>query len=237
MTFCRLVWLIACLYLVPSLASADVYRCTESGKTVYSDKPCVGDLTKVPIQSAPLPPARAAPVNLQYEADMGRVALGMTTLQVEEAWGKAAETSRQKDGRVTTQRWTYIRNGDATDIFFQDGFVSEISGPGAVATSTPLPDEPPRSTAADPENQNWLDEEQERLEKSDERRFIRDGMTHEQVRHRIGPPAIIRVDGPEWGIATHWIYPPTPNDPQTTTDITFNHDGGYVYSVRRVVTP
>src|SRR5271169_763066 len=106
MTFCRFVWLIACLCLVPSLVSADVYRCTENGKSVYSDKPCVGDMVKNPIPTTPLSTVGAVPIDLQIEADAGRIAVGMTVKQVEQAWGKPAETSTDKDAQGKTQRWT-----------------------------------------------------------------------------------------------------------------------------------
>lgn len=62
------------------------YRCIEGGKAADSDKPCVGDTIKVPVPSASLAPNGAAPVNLQNEAGMGRIAVGMTAQQVEEAW-------------------------------------------------------------------------------------------------------------------------------------------------------
>jgi hypothetical protein len=75
MTFCRLVWLIACLHLVPSIARADAYCCTESGKAVFSDKPCVSDMAKVPMSRAALPPVSPAPVNLHNEGGVGRIAV------------------------------------------------------------------------------------------------------------------------------------------------------------------
>lgn len=40
----RRAWLIACLGSLHALSSAEVYRCTDSRKTVYSDKPCAGDI-------------------------------------------------------------------------------------------------------------------------------------------------------------------------------------------------
>src|SRR5271167_4992080 len=120
MKFCRLVWLIACLRLVPSLAAADVYRCTENGKAVYSDKPCAGDTLKVPVPGAARSAVDPAYANLQNEAGMGRIAIGMTPDQLEEAWGSPAEKKTNRDAHGTTQRWTYIRNGDATDILIKN---------------------------------------------------------------------------------------------------------------------
>src|SRR6266487_4537750 len=53
-------------------ASAEVYRCTVDGRVIYTDHPCGVQSTKIPIESAP--PARPIEaVNLQYEANLGRV--------------------------------------------------------------------------------------------------------------------------------------------------------------------
>ena len=242
MTFCRLVGLIAGLCLAPIPVSAEVYRCSEGGKTVYSDQPCVGDAVKVPIREAPLATGRATPVNLQNEADAGRIAIGMTTKQVEKAWGKPVETSTDQDAQGTTERWTYVRNGETTDIFIRNDAVSRIGAPRPAATGTPPPDGPPPTAVTDSkeqqrlaEAQQELAEEQERQAKAEERRFIREGMTINDVRTRIGPPASIKMSSDLWGVGTYWIYPPTPSDPQTRTIIRFNRDGGHVISVNRVV--
>ena len=168
---------------------------------------------------------------------MGHVAVGMTPQQVEEAWGNPAETGTDKDAKETTQRWTYIRNGDVTDIFIRNGAVSRISDPRAIAKGAAVRDEAPRPTASEVEEQLRLNEEQERLAKADERRFLREGMTQADVQLRIGSPAAIKVVSPLYGVGTYWIYPPTSADPQTTTVLRFNRDGGHVISVNRVVEP
>lgn len=46
------------LLIAPSVAMADTYRCTQDGKTVYSDKPCGAAATKVPIAADPNAPVR-----------------------------------------------------------------------------------------------------------------------------------------------------------------------------------
>ena len=173
----RRAWLIACLGFVPALSSAEVYRCTDSGKTVYTDQPCGGDMARVP------PPiASPPPINLQNEAGMGRIAVGMTPLQVEEAWGKPAETGTREDAKGTLQRWTYIRNGETTDIFIRNGTVAKISAPRVIiGQSFPHEKEPAQPTASDIEEELRQNEEQERLQKADERRFISVGMTQADV--------------------------------------------------------
>ena len=45
--FCRLILAAS----ISSLATAEVYRCSEGGKTVYSDKPCGTEATKLPIRA------------------------------------------------------------------------------------------------------------------------------------------------------------------------------------------
>lgn len=169
---------------------------------------------------------------------MGRVGVGMTATQVEEAWGKPAETHTDKDPQgKTTQRWTYIRQGDATDIYIRNGAVTKISEPRVLAPHSAAGDEPHRTTAAEVEKELWANEQRERLAKADERRFIGLGTAQADVQLRIGSPALTKVVNPLWGAGTYWVYPPTPSDPQTTTVIRFNRDGGLVISVNRLVEP
>ncbi len=42
--------LIAIVGCLPLIASAEVFKCTESGRTVYTDKPCAGAGTKIEIR-------------------------------------------------------------------------------------------------------------------------------------------------------------------------------------------
>jgi hypothetical protein len=236
---CARAGLLACLGLIPALASAEVYRCTDSGKTVYSDKPCGGDMTRVAPPTAPAPPSKPPPINLQHEAGMGRIAVGMTPLQVEEAWGKPAETGSSEDAKGTLQRWTYIRDGEATDVFIRNGAVAKISDPHVIKRkSAAHEEEPAQTTASDIEAELRQNEEQERLQKANERPFIRQGMTQADVQLRIGPPAAVKVVSTDLGTGTYWIYPATSTgDAQTRTVVRFDHYGGHVISVSRVIEP
>lgn len=104
---------------ISSSAIADVYRCTEAGKTVYSDRPCQGGTAAtvaVPSRNAD-PPA----VNPQSEANMGRLVVGQTPLQVEMAWGrpKAKNVDTGSSGR--TEQWVYERPDGTTYVYFRSG--------------------------------------------------------------------------------------------------------------------
>lgn len=48
-------------FALATVAAADVFRCTEDGKTVYSDKPCAADARKIPIAGAKPPMSRLGP--------------------------------------------------------------------------------------------------------------------------------------------------------------------------------
>lgn len=107
MTPCRHLCFVVCLCFTPSLVNADAYRCTANGRTVYSAKPCAAE-------------------------DAGRIAAGMTVKQVEQAWGKPAETYLDNDFQVQTERWTYIHDGAVTNVFIRNDAVAWIDGPHPV---------------------------------------------------------------------------------------------------------
>lgn len=196
-------------------AAGQIFRCTVDGKTVYSDRPCGGTVKRVEIED-PSGPAAGADLDLRREVSMGRLAVGMTTAQVQQAWGKPAEIATERDGAGVQERWTYRKSGETTTVHFKAGQVSKLD---KVRSLTPPADSvttPPRVAT-----QSEL-EEDERAEKANERRFLREGMTQEEVRGRLGPPLDRRVRTAWFGMADCWSYPPTPKDPQTRTDLCFS---------------
>ena len=54
------IFILAILMAFSLSASAQVYRCTENGKAVYSDTPCAGTASKVIVNSSPNSSSRSA---------------------------------------------------------------------------------------------------------------------------------------------------------------------------------
>lgn len=205
--------------LVAPAATAQVYRCTEGGRTVYSDKPCTDPTGSVTV---PVPSRATEPPgpNLQLEANLGRVAVGMTPAQVETAWGKPRSINTRTDADGRTDQWVYRRDGGNAYVYFQQGRVSSIS---TNSTTTPEPDP---STPSVPRSLTRTERESiEREDKAAERRHIAEGLASGTVRGRLGEPERRGyIDGLEY-----WTYGPTGRDAQTRTTIWFQ-DG----RVRRV---
>lgn len=92
--------------MLPGISTAQVYRCTEGGKTVYSDRPCAtsgGPAREINVQSNTV----ASPSlneRMSYEASLGRLMVGMSADQVERAWaGRRRSTPKSmRAGRVSS---------------------------------------------------------------------------------------------------------------------------------------
>jgi hypothetical protein len=195
-------------------ASAEIYRCTVDGRVVYTDHPCGVQSTKIPIE--PAPPARSIDaVNLQYEANLGRIAMGMTAAQVEQAWGRPVEITAEQDSGGSADHWTYNRAGEITKISFQNGKVSKIAKTQTLAQPAAAAEQTPSLTVSELEDR-------ERRDKAAERRFMRSGMTQEEVRGKLGPPSDRVVRATSFGIADCWSYEPAPRDAQTLTTLCFS---------------
>jgi outer membrane protein assembly factor BamE (lipoprotein component of BamABCDE complex) len=208
---------------------AEVFRCTIDGRVTYSDRPCGTSAAKVVIEDAPTPKDADA-LTLQQQANLGRIAVGMTARQVEQVWGKPAELASEKDTTGTTERWIYNRSGETTTVQFQSGKVTKISKTQSLA--------PPPAPAADRSAGLTISEmeDREREEKAAERRFVRVGMTQEEVRGKLGPPWDRRVQATlHSGTAECWTYPPALRDPQTRTFICFSVDDTRLMSVDRTI--
>ena len=207
-------------------AFGEIFRCTVDGKTVYSDRPCGGTVKRIEIENAA---AGSGEPELQREAAMGRLAVGMTTTQVQQAWGKPAEIATERDGTGQAERWTYRKSGEKTTVHFKSGQVSKLD---KVQTLEPAPEPAPAVSRASTVSEI---EEDERAEKANERRFLREGMSQEEVRGKVGPPADRRVRVAWFGMADCWTYPPTHRDPQTRTDLCFSVTDTRLVSIDRTV--
>lgn len=201
-------------------AHAQVYRCTVDGKTVYSDKPC-GAASKSVNVGGNTVAAPTATEQLQHEAVMGRIAVGMTAQQVERAWGKprAINTDVRESGQ--REQWVYERDGGDAYVYLQNGRVTSFSTrtPG-LARPTPRPPSTKEIEAA------------ERAEKAVERKHVTQisRLSREAVRQRLGEP-----DKKDWALGFEfWTYLPTARDQQTRTVIQFN-SYGQIFDVERKV--
>lgn len=206
-----------------SFAGAEVYRCTESGKTVYSDRPCSGGTAAT---VAMPPPSTASPgsVNPQYEANMGRIAIGQTALQVEIAWGRPKTKNIETRGAGPTEQWTYERQDGAYAISFRNGLVSDFA-------RQPTEVRPRQRDEPAPRELNKADlEAQIRAERAGERKFLGSGIHQADVLNRIGEPDSKALSG----IVECWIYNPTKLDWQTSTKICFGLEGTAISVDRRV---
>lgn len=219
--------LLAIIALLAFPAVAQVHRCNIGGKTVYSDKPCddAGKMVSIPVPSRAANPADpdADPYTLQREAGLGRVAIGMTAAQVEQAWGapRAVNSDLRADGR--TDQWVYRRDGGDAYVYLKGGRVTSVST-HTNATAPP----PAISMPAMAPTQDQVDA-QVRADKAAERKYVRPGWSKGRVLAGLGPPDRKQFVGGE-----AWIYLPTPNDRQTATTIMFEYDR--VFDVRRDVS-
>jgi len=213
------------MFAVPC-AAGDVYRCTEDGKTVYSDRPCRSGASKtVPVPSSEAGAAAGAPASTpQNEANLGRIAPGQTPAQVEQAWGrpKTRNIDTSKSGR--SEQWVYDRPNSTGYVYFRDGVVSSYS--------THLEREKASSEPARQPSRADL-EAQERAEKAKERRFVSDNsrLSRDQVRERLGEP-----DNKSFANGAEiWIYRPDLGDPATETRISFDIYSGELIRLDRTI--
>ena len=218
----------ACLALVAAISSiapseAEVFRCSEGGKTVYSDQPCGKSAKTIDVDDS-LPPQQALAARLQAAASLGRIVIGQSPAQVEQAWGTPRTRNVDVGSSGRTEQWVYERTSGTSYVYFLGGVVSSFntrfeSGNG----SRPGPPVARASTKSE------LDA-QERIEKAGDRKFIREGNSRATVRSRIGEP-----NAKHWqGDMEYWTYEPAPKDYQTLTVIRFSLYGG-VFAVDRTI--
>ena len=205
---------------------AEIYRCIEDGKVVYADYPCGSRAAKVDV--GPAPPATSTETQkLEQEASLGHVVIGMTPRQVERAWGRPAEIQTENDKDGASERWAYARGNETVNVHFQGGKVFKIATTKALAPAAVAP-----GRQALPLTVSEM-EELERADKGAERRFLRPGMTQEEVRGRLGPPSDRRVSVARFGMADCWTYLPTPRDAETLTLLCFSVDDTRLVTIDR----
>ena len=213
------------LLSVPSAAIAEVYRCTEDGKTVYSDRPCRSGASQrlaTPSATSTVGGSVSTP---QSEANLGRVVPGQTPAQVEQAWGrpKTRNIDTSKSGR--SEQWVYERSDGTGYVYFKDGLVSSYS--------VHLERDKPSESAVGREPTREEIEAQERSAKAGERKFVTNSsrLSREQMRARLGEPDQKSFAN---GLES-WVYQPSLGDPWTETRILFDPVSGESLQVDRIV--
>jgi hypothetical protein len=209
-------------------AGAQVYKCTEGGRTVYADKPCASDAKAIDVPTAPLSPEAAESAKLQSEANVGRLAVGQTTRQVQTAWGTPRTKNIDTRASGKEEQWVYDRKEGTTYVYIRDGKVVSVSQHQDATGVPPAPVQqlPPSATRAELEAQ-------ERADKAGERRFVLKGAPAAGLIGRIGVPEAKQFVPVGRTFGECWFYSPARLDPQTQTTICFS--GGEVYEVTRTI--
>ena len=210
-------------------AEAQVYKCNEGGRVVYADRPCAGAAKPMDIRVTPESPDAVLATRLQSEANLGRLAVGQTARQVEQAWGTPKKKNIDTGTSGTREQWVYERKeGTTYYVYIRDGRLDSVSQhqevPGNVTPPPPL-------AVTQPTRQEI--EAVERASKADERRFVTEGATMNAVRTRIGAPDTRDFVSTGSGVAECWGYAPTARDAQTWTTVCFV--GGAAYAVNRKI--
>lgn len=124
------IFAIALVLAGADFATAEVFRCTVDGKTVYSDKPCGGTETRLRIDKGQ--GEERFVQSLQHEANMGRVAVGQTHEQVVEAWGEPAARNIDMASTEGDEEWVYTQPTGRASVHFRRGMVSSFVVPEPV---------------------------------------------------------------------------------------------------------
>ena len=122
--------------LFSSLAAAEVFRCEDGGRVVYSDRPCAGKGTTLKIAAEVSVSASARAVETRAGDAANRIVAGMTSLQVLRIEGMPAERTRKKNSQGIREAWTYCRDDVYVDVELQDGVVVAVSRRATAARST-----------------------------------------------------------------------------------------------------
>lgn len=122
--------------LFSSIAAAEVFRCEDGGRVVYSDRPCAGKGTTLKIAAEVSVSASARAVETRAGDAANRIVAGMTSLQVLRIEGMPAERTRKKNSQGIREAWTYCRDDVYVDVELQDGVVVEVSRRATAARST-----------------------------------------------------------------------------------------------------
>lgn len=121
----RFAWLLLIAQMAPSVAVAEaVFKCVDaSGAVAYQDKPCAGSGEVVQLEDSP--PMASQEVRLIEMANRGRIMAGMSSYQVQVAWGKPTSINKSFIAGEIHEQWVYRRGpGEAQYVYLEDGVVT-----------------------------------------------------------------------------------------------------------------
>lgn len=121
-------------------AYADVFKCLDNGKVIYTDKPCPNAVKKIAVDPAPPTPKYG------YQADRERaqayikkhpnldpvhkaaleanvVIPGMTEEQVRASLGEPTRTNLTQTKTSSRWQWVYTKNERSQYVYLEDGIV------------------------------------------------------------------------------------------------------------------
>lgn len=120
------------------------YRCDEGGRTVYQQHPCPNgkkvdtsgagqaDLNSAAALSAQVDVQRAKRTDAVNSAiAQQRVAIGMTSEEVIQSWGRPSKVNRTITRGGSSEQWIYRRGGTGRDqyVYLENGVVRTIQSP------------------------------------------------------------------------------------------------------------
>lgn len=135
----RKILLMIAVAAASTSAQAQVYKCKEGGKTVFSDIPCLKDGEQV--QVAPASghwnaenAARSQRESSDIKAKVrridairdGKVYVGMSRDDVIESWGPPSKVNRSIYAGKASEQWVYDRGRDSQYVYVENGEVTAI---------------------------------------------------------------------------------------------------------------
>lgn len=119
--------LFAVAMLLSATAQAEVYRCVENGKQVFSDVPCSKDAEKLKVS----PAAGSGDETRSWVNNaiaVREVRVGMTDKEVIRSWGKLDRINKSISASGTHEQWVYYRgSARAQYVYVDNGIVSSAS--------------------------------------------------------------------------------------------------------------
>ncbi len=119
---CALLFLIYAL--LQGSASAQAFKCTVNGSTVYQQNPCQGG-TKLDIPAPPDPSSRAGRIATAIAKQ--QVVIGMTAAEVVRSWGKPDKINSSASRDSRHEQWVFSRDRDigrTQYVYLENGVVS-----------------------------------------------------------------------------------------------------------------
>lgn len=129
-------YLIALLpFIFAGYASADVFKCTIDGKTVYQEAPCAtgaGGKVDMKYQYIPSDPdAEGMPEELRKRFEnlisQKRIVVGMTAKMVQQSWGKPEKINYSHGVYGRHEQWVYERGAASSDyVYIENGLLKSF---------------------------------------------------------------------------------------------------------------